>query len=589
MTSPQGRLDNSPGPACAHRGSALITVLLVLMLTSLLAASMATAALSEIELLGNVRGATRAFYAADGGAEKAFHDLLQMVRLQGDFPADGDLVGIGAPPLASITYSSFDVAGNGARRIEQLPLGFYQGLMAETQPYRATITAATSDFPPSNATVEMLALLDIIPVFQFAVFYENDLEAHPGPNMTLNGRVHGNHDIYFGAGNNLRIPSTVTAAGDIYNKRKDNPSQVISGDVEITDSDGIYRAMNGLDSDDPNWKDLAIERWDGTVRSREQNARRLELAIQEYGNPHLIVEPGRPADTAADVNGKIFYQAQLRILNGQAFDENGNVVSIIDPVTTTSALRFTQFEDQREAKVMATVEIDVAKLGRSPGFPANGVIYIGAFQAGDGMPPWTGTPPWDGYAPPWDAADETEFAIKLTNGNELPAPMTVVSENPVYIHGHYNRTNKVPAAVMGDAITILSRRWGDLDNNGTFDSDWDHSQLSLNNRRAKNTTVNAAFILGSTTTVVGQYNGGLENLPRFLERWSGRTFTYSGSLVNLWNSTYADGDWRYGNPVYTAPVRAWGFDTDFLDITNQPPAAPNIYTLRITGWNRPQS
>ena len=53
----------------------------------------------------------------------------------------------------------------------------------------------------------------------------------------------------------------------------------------------------------------------------------------------------------------------------------------------------------------------------------------------------------------------------------LPANgLTVVSENPVYVQGNYNATNDpvanpnedhVPAAIIADAVTILSNNWTD--------------------------------------------------------------------------------------------------------------------------------
>jgi hypothetical protein len=59
--------------------------------------------------------------------------------------------------------------------------------------------------------------------------------------------------------------------------------------------------------------------------------------------------------------------------------------------------------------------------------------------------------------------------LKLTNGagGNLPADgFTVVSENPVYVQGNYNSTgaanfagDHVPAAIMADAVTLLSNRW----------------------------------------------------------------------------------------------------------------------------------
>ena len=131
-----------------------------------------------------------------------------------------------------------------------------------------------------------------------------------------------------------------------------------------------------------------------------------------------------------------------------------------------------------------------------------------------------------------------------------------------------------PAAVINDALTILSNSWNDANSN-----------QSLNNRVASNTLINAAVMTGNTDTVAGgAYNGGVENLPRFLEKWSGKALAYRGSIVDLWNSVTATGAWSYGNPQYTAPVRDWGYDTDFSDPANQPPGIPFVYNIQRVQW-----
>ena len=74
---------------------------------------------------------------------------------------------------------------------------------------------------------------------------------------------------------------------------------------------------------------------------------------------------------------------------------------------------------------------------------------------------------------------------------------------------------------------------------------------------ASETTFNFAMVTGSYETESGRYSGGLENLPRFHEDWSGVPCNVSGSFVNLFDSQYATGDWRYGSDRYRAPIRAW--------------------------------
>ena len=130
--------------------------------------------------------------------------------------------------------------------------------------------------------------------------------------------------------------------------------------------------------------------------------------------------------------------------------------------------------------------------------------------------------------------------------------------------------------VVTDALSILSNSWDDAD-----------SDKSLSSRVASNTTVNVAFLTGNTVTGEGgaAYNGGLENLPRFLEKWSGITLTIRGSFVDLWQSRQATGAWSYGK-YYKAPIRDWGFDEDFLDVTNMPPGTPQVNVSQRTSWHQ---
>ena len=78
----------------------------------------------------------------------------------------------------------------------------------------------------------------------------------------------------------------------------------------------------------------------------------------------------------------------------------------------------------------------------------------------------------------------------------------------------------------------------------------------------------------------GSYNGGLENYPRFHEKWSGKTLTYRGSFVSLYEPLHVDGAWVYGGMQYKAPSRDWGYDTDFDDAANLPPLSPRFVYLK---------
>jgi len=247
----------------------------------------------------------------------------------------------------------------------------------------------------------------------------------------------------------------------------------------------------------------------------------------------------------------MYSKSGLRIVDGAATDMNNNPVSLPGGVITSRS-----FYDMREQRMMTIVEVDVGLLRSTGAAPANGVLYVAT----------TGTP---------------GAAVRLVNGSQLPAQgLTVVSENPVYVRGDYNTVAKVPAAVLADAITVLSNNWA-ANNSDT------KGALGTNTRVATATTVNAAFALGpSVESTFGNGNGQLENDIRFLEDWGGRNFTYAGSIVDLWHSQQATGLWRCcgtgGTNYYTAPSRIWSYDTLFN--TNPPPGTPQGVLILRGPW-----
>jgi hypothetical protein len=567
-------------------GTALLMILIAMFAIGLMSMVIAQVATTELAITANIAAGTKSFLPADGASQVLLRDLISMSRSLGRFPTDAELATIRRPRFNTVSLADFRAFTNGVETGRPISTGLYVGLSALVQPFTIIVTADSPGPPPSRATVEIDGEFSRIPIFQFGVLYEYDLDVHPGPAMVIGGRVHSNGDVYLDPGISLSLNSPITTNGDIYNFHRNG--SFTGGVVQIQDSTGAYQAMAGLDSDDPNWSAEAIDRWDGRVRSGEIGGHRVDLVIENPTDPHLVIDAGRPADTASDKAAKIWYDAGLRIVNGQGFDSEGNAVSLIDPLSGTSALRNTIIYDWREEKYMLTVEVDMQKLGRTAAFPANGVVYVGAFEPIDGMPGWlggawgVGPPEWSGFGVPWDGSEMSEFAIKLTNGATLAAPTTIVSENPMYLQGSYNVANKKGAALVADAVTILSNDWGDMNGDGVFDNDLNYSLLDMGVRMASSTTVNAAIMTGNVD-MGPAYNGGLENLPRFLERWSRVPFNFNGSLVALWRSEIANGAFGKTN-VYSAPIRNWYFDTDFLDLNDLPPATPRIYQITVTSW-----
>jgi hypothetical protein len=93
--------------------------------------------------------------------------------------------------------------------------------------------------------------------------------------------------------------------------------------------------------------------------------------------------------------------------------------------------------------------------------------------------------------------------------------------------------------------------------------------------------VNAAIVSGIVPSANNYYSGGAENFPRFLENWSGKSLTYYGSMVELYQSRQSIGRWGSAN-VYNPPNRQWFFDTNFQ--VNTPPGTLTVYSYTKGRW-----
>jgi hypothetical protein len=193
--------------------------------------------------------------------------------------------------------------------------------------------------------------------------------------------------------------------------------------------------------------------------------------------------------------------------------------------------------------------------------------------------------------------------LKLINGgivagvNSLPpSGLTVVAENPMYVQGNYNATAtdvmgaSVPAAVIADAVTVLSNAW--------VDSRSLYTPNVTTGRIATTTGYRVAIIAGKSVTFpepgwapsadVGT-DGGVHNFLRQIESWP-VTLSYRGSFVGLYTSRQATGIFKCCATVYGAPNRAYSFDTNFLTPAKLPPGTPmfrDINTLTFRQLLRP--
>ena len=124
----------------------------------------------------------------------------------------------------------------------------------------------------------------------------------------------------------------------------------------------------------------------------------------------------------------------------------------------------------------------------------------------------------------------------------------------------------------------------------------------------ENSTVNVFMATGDIpprkiTNNAGETNGGLPNLPRFIENWQGQTSEISGAFVQLRRSTYSTGPYQhilqndpplifdnnYGKynagetegtaPASTPPTREWSYDVGLLS------QSPDLFAAKLSTLN----
>lgn len=537
----------------SQRGVAtLIALILIGMLTLIGIAAISTSE-DEVTITSNEMQEMRAFYAAEGGLEMA------AAALQGQYDSTG------APPtimptgagLYNFCRVSYDVTDDGAATQDVLSSGTLAGLHALVKSFTITSTGDNT-IDGSRVALSQTFETALVPIFQFAVFYGNDLEIAPGPDMTLIGRVHSNGNLYLQSNASLNMDSYVTASGDIIHGRKEAGS-VGTGEIKIKNTDGDYVSMkmggDYMDATYSDWYDSSVARWGGRVQDAAHGQSELNLPLTNSDDPHKLIErAGGNPDSYENL-------ATLKIVDGVAtrLMEDGSWQDVTADMVTAGVLTYTEneFYDQRETKWVDATEIDVDKLYSAGYAPRNGVAYFSD-----------------------DIGSATEWpALRLVNGSEIndAQGLSVVSENPMYTLGDFNSVDKKPVSLMADAVTFLSNSW----DAGNYDS---LSTGSKYDRPASNTTVNASYLTGNTETTSSNYNGGFENLPRFLENWSSKDFEWSGSAVNLWYSEQANGYWD--GSYYNPPNRKWSYDTDLDDPNKLPPESPVVRVFQHTGWRQ---
>ena len=585
-------------------GFAMAAALGVLTLLSVLVVTVFANAMASFRSGMTDLEKSRTYYAAEAGAESGMAQLA--LALEDAVIEDQELSAIYPPTIDGFTFDAFSVERRGSVETERITDGPYAGLFSRTQVVEITTEASAPDNTASSVMVTAKA--QAIPIFQFGVFFEKDLEITNGPRLDFDGWVHSNGNIYLNSANQY-FGDLITTPNELYKDRKDKHGN--NTGMYVADAGANYVQLNfdSRTTPDPNaFRAASDAAFDNRVKTSAYQVDSLRVPLPDGMDAITVMQPRTVADGPLEQQAKFSWKADWYIevdlsqrtqckanpnanLNACNNPGNGNGAGSLCGSAMTHARSpglsapsqndcndIFQFQEDfwyegREQRFVDIIDIDVDKMFNwstgGGGTRATSLMYITITNTNAAQDP---------------AGDGTYPVIRLLKGKKLDGPMTFATNHPIYVQGHYNSdSNWQPSALVADAITLLSEDWND-------DEHYTPVQLRP---IAKDTDVYAAIMAGHSGTpcdheaagcgATSPYGGGLENFPRFLEDWNPEILKFRGSLVSLSYAQQATGLWGNG-PYYRPPVRDWEFDMRFDQPENMPPGTPVVGNVIHTAF-----
>jgi hypothetical protein len=213
----------------SERGAALVTSVLILGMLGAITVTVLAVVSKESKIAGSDLKRTQTFYAAAAGIEKMTTDFsglfqvtsrptsVQLRAIENAWPQElqsegykfDQLIGLDDNTLKAMRLTQGITDGSYPR--VTIPGGPFNGLSASVAPYILNSRAFSADGTEVALTRQMNNYL--IPIFQFGIFSNEDIELHPGAPFSFNGRVHANGNIYVNG--IVTFQSKVTTANEL--------------------------------------------------------------------------------------------------------------------------------------------------------------------------------------------------------------------------------------------------------------------------------------------------------------------------------------------------------------------------------------
>jgi len=229
----------------SERGSAIVIALFVLALVSVFAAMAMTRTAAEAAAVGNETAEARTFYAAQGSLESMTRNFNKLFGAKLS-PTAADLTKIKnvmPPGLTGFTFDQ-DVVQTSTSENVVLTGGPYSGLIALRDNWQLVTT--TTDNQGVQVQLTRSILNNRIPIFQFGIFYDDDLELFRPPLFSFGGRVHSNGNFFISPGSEgVYFDSRVTAHKEVVTQtwRNGDTGDMNNNRTYIKNASGVNKQL----------------------------------------------------------------------------------------------------------------------------------------------------------------------------------------------------------------------------------------------------------------------------------------------------------------------------------------------------------
>lgn len=453
----------------SEKGSAIVLALFVLALVGAFVAISLTRTSTEAAAMGNEASEGRTFYSSQGCLEmmtrnfnKIFETKLKPTQPDIDRVLDAEnFPGLSTTEGGQFTFlpeldQTKETDGDDWSYSSTIETGDFAGLYALRDNWRLRCTGTDTT---TNTQVQLTRniLNNRVPIFQFGIFYDDDLELYRPPLFSFGGRVHTNRHFFISPGaDEVYFDSKVTAVGHIVTESWRNGATDTYSGTYIKDASGTFRQLS---------------RTSGSVKNGSGNILRTDPANTVTDFPASILNPTWNA-TKATFDGNLQNKVnplKLPLKIGEEVDQS-DLIEMIKRGKSPAAGTFLGDSNNIAAPAVApdivavtdtTKDNDILKSERFANKPGIRISLSDSKQKLPGCATVTGANPCgvrlDGHKVPRNAtADSREpetasATLDLRSRGYQPRGMKLDSSATAF--------NYVPTRVNGERLNFGNQVW----------------------------------------------------------------------------------------------------------------------------------